>query len=193
MEFLLHPTLWWVLLTVWIVFRFRERNAPPVSAKFNLKTARPGDLFADGSSATSNTEKRVRKVIKDAGYRLYPPSVRVYTPKDKGGKCHKYTPDIMLKKPKMVVEVDPHFWHGDPSKIAHDIDRNRMYARLGYIIVRVRIDGTKALSPNDVVIAESDFDIVRHGPLLLSKIRKAKYLPPRTWSNSRKHINNSHH
>lgn len=185
---LLQPALWWVLLAVWIVVWFRERSAPPVAAKFDPRTARPGDLFADGSSATSNTEKRVRKVIEDAGYRLYPPSVRIYTPRDGDGKRHKYTPDILLRKPKMIVEVDPHFWHGDPSKIAHDIDRNRMYARLGYIIVRVRIAGTQALSPNDVVISTSDFDIVRDGPLLLSKIRKAKYLPPRVWEDSRKYI-----
>lgn len=58
----------------------------------------------------------------------------------------------------MVVEVDPHFWHGDPDKIKHDIDRNRMYARMGYIIVRVRIGGTEALSPNDVVLPQGDFE-----------------------------------
>lgn len=187
-DFLLQPALWWFLLAVWVVVWFRERSAPPVASKFNPKTARPGDLFADGSSATSNTEKRVRKVIEDAGYRLYPPSVRIYTPRDGNGKRHKYTPDILLKKPKMIVEVDPHFWHGDPDKIAHDIDRNRMYARLGYTIVRVRIAGTQALSPNDVVITTSDFDIVRDGPLLLKRIRRAKYLPPRVWEDSRKYV-----
>ena len=188
LDVVLSPVLWWILLAVWIAVWFRDRSAPPVTKTFNKKTARPGELFADGSMATSKTEKRVRKAIEDAGYRLYPPSVRVYTPADGNGVRHKYTPDILLKKPKMIVEVDPHFWHGDPDKIAHDIDRNRMYARLGYTIVRVRIAGTQALSPNDVVITTSDFDIERDGPLLLKGIRRAKYYPPKFWDDGRKYI-----
>lgn len=187
-DFLLQPALWWILFAVWVFVWFRERQAPPVSKKFNPKTARPGDLFADGSLATSKTEKRVRSAIESAGYRLYPASTRVYTPRDADGKRHKYTPDILLKKPKMIVEVDPHFWHGDPDKIAHDIDRNKMYAKLGYTIVRVRIGGTKALSPNDVVFPQGDFYPVRDANSLLKAIRRAKYMPPQSWNDPKKYI-----
>jgi len=188
-DFLLTPALWWVLLAVWIIMWFRFRSAPPVAAKkLNPKTARPGDLFADGSTATSKTEKKVRKVIEDAGYKLYPPSTRIWTPRDGDGKGHAYTPDIMIRKPKMIVEVDPHHWHGDPSKIAHDIDRNRMYARLGYKIVRVRIAGTLELSPNDVVIPQGDFDPDRDGKALLKTIRRAKYLRASHWKNPNRYI-----
>lgn len=188
MDFLLQPAIWIIALLVWFAILYKDRQTPPVAAKFNKKTARPGDLFADGSSATSKTEKRVRAAIESAGYRLYPASTRVFTPNDADGKAHKYTPDIMLKKPKMIVEVDPHFWHGDPDKIAHDIDRNKMYAKLGYTIVRVRIGGTKALSPNDVVFPQGDFYPVRDSDALLKAIRKAKYMPPQSWNDPKKYI-----
>lgn len=188
MDFLLNPAVWWIALGIWVFVWLRQRNAPSVAAKFNRKTARPGDLFADGSTATSKTEQKVRDTIEKAGYRLYPPSTRVYTPKDGDGKNRKYTPDIMLKKPKMIVEVDPHFWHGDNDRIAHDIDRNRMYARLGYTIVRVRIAGTLALSPNDVVLGQGDFDPDRDGATLLKGIRRAKFYPPRFWGDARRYI-----
>lgn len=188
-SFLLTPALWWVLLVVWVISWLRFRSSPPVTAKkLNSKTARPGDLFADGSTATSKTEQKVRAVIEKAGYKLYPPSTRVWTHRDGDGKGHAYTPDIMLRKPKMIVEVDPHHWHGDASKIAHDIDRNRAYARLGYRIVRVRIAGTLDLSPNDIVIPQGDFDPHRDGEALLKAIRKAKMLSPKYWGDARKLI-----
>lgn len=183
LDFLLHPAPWWTMLVVWVIWRVRARSAPGVIPEFDKKRAKPGDLYGDGSTATSNTEKKVRQVIEDAGYRLYPPSTRVYTPKDGVGKNRKYTPDIMLKKPKMIVEVDPHYWHGDPKKIADDIDRNRMYARLGYIVVRVRIAGTLELSPNDVVIPDQDFNPDRDAKALLKGIRKAKFIPAKYWEN----------
>lgn len=188
LDVILHPAIWWLALVVWIVIWLRDRQYPPVHPKFDKRTARPGELFADGSTATSFTEKKVRKAIEDAGYKLYPPSTRIYTLADANGVRHKYTPDILLKKPKMVVEVDPHFWHGDRDKIAHDIDRNVMYARLGYTIVRVRIGGTMALSPNDVVIADGDFNIEKHGPLLLKGIKRAKFYPPKVWSDPNRYI-----
>ncbi len=188
-EVLLTPGLWWTLLAVWVISWLRFRSAPPITAKkLNSKTARPGDLFADGSTATSKTEQKVRAVIENAGYKLYPASTRIWTPRDGQGKGHAYTPDIMLKKPKMIVEVDPHHWHGDPTKIAHDIDRNRMYARLGYKIVRVRIAGTLQLSPNDVVIRENDFDPNRDGHRLLKAIRRAKSLNAKHWENPRRYM-----
>lgn len=188
LELLLWPGLWWFFLALWVVVWVRSRVTPPVTKEFNRKTARSGDLFADGSSATSKTEMRVRWVIQKAGYRVYPQSTRLLTPPDHSGKRHKYTPDVMLWKPKMVVEVDPHFWHGDNDRIAHDLDRNRMYARLGYTVVRVRIAGTEALSPNDVVITDSDFDIAKHGPAVVKAIRKAKYLPPRHWDSPQRYM-----
>lgn len=187
-DVLLNPALWWVALGVWVFIWFKQRSAPTVVGKFNKKTARPGDLFADGSTATSKTEQKVRDTIEKAGYRLYPPSTRVYTPSDGDGKNHRYTPDIMLKKPKLIVEVDPHFWHGDNDRIAHDIDRNRMYARMGYAIVRVRIAGTLALSPNDVVLGQGDFEPARDGAALLRGIRRAKFLPPSYWGDAKRYI-----
>lgn len=83
--------------------------------------------------------------------------------RDSAGKNRFFTPDILVRRPFAVVEVDPARWHGAPEKVAEDIMRNRFYAARGLRVVRVRIDGTEALSPNDVVIAESDFVPERHG------------------------------
>lgn len=183
LDLLLWPGFWWIMLVLWIVVWARGLKNPPVTARFHKPTARTGDLFADGSSATSKTEQRVRWTIKKAGYRLYPGSTRIYTPPDHNGKRHKYTPDILFRKPKMIVEVDPFHYHSGEDRIAHDIDRNRMYARLGYTVVRVRIAGTRALSPNDVVILESDYNIDKHGLMVIKALRKAQYLPARFWDN----------
>lgn len=192
-DLLLNPALWWVLAVLWVGKAFHERHVTrPVAKEYDKRRGpRPGDLFADGSLATSKLEKGIRATIEEAGYRLYPPSTRVYTHKDNEGENHLYTPDIMFKRQKMVIEVDPKFWHGDPHRVAHDIDRNRAYAKLGYTIVRVRIGGAEALSPNDVVLDGPGFDPKRNPKdrtTLLKGIRRARYLPARAWSDSRKYM-----
>jgi len=183
LELLLWPGFWWGMLVLWLVIWIRGIQKPPVSKKFHKPTAKTGDLFADGSTATSKLEARIRWTIKKSGYRVYPPSTRIYTPPDHNGKRHKYTPDIILRKPKLIVEVDPLFTHRGEDKVNDDIARNRMYARMGYTVVRIRIGGARALSPNDVVILEGDYDIEKHGRMIIAGIRKARPLPARFWDN----------
>lgn len=192
-DLLLSPPFWWIMAALFAAKMLHERTGVrPVAREFNKKRGpRPGDLFADGSTATSKLEKRIRETVEQAGYKLYPPSTRIYTHKDNEGKNHRYTPDIMLKKQKVIIEVDPKFWHGDPRKIAHDIDRNRAYAKLGYTIVRVRIGGAEALSRNDIVLEGPGFDPERNPSdrrRLLKGIRRARYLPAKEWADARKYM-----
>jgi hypothetical protein len=101
--------------------------------------------------------------------------------RDSAGKNRFFTPDILVRRPFAVVEVDPARWHGTPEKVAEDTMRNRFYAARGLRVVRVRIDGTEALSPNDVVIAESGFVPERHGTAVVRALGTARMLSPRYW------------
>ncbi|HUH70317.1 MAG TPA: hypothetical protein VLZ05_16535 [Mycobacterium sp.] len=124
----------------------------------------------------------MRKAIEDAGYRTYPQGTLMCMGRDSDGKNRFFTPDILVRKPFAVVEVDPARWHGAPENIAEDIMRNRFYAARGLRVVRVRIAGTAALSPNDVVIVGNDFIPDRHGPLVVRALGTARMLPPTFWS-----------
>ena len=180
-EFLLHPAVPLALLVLWGTVWWAQRNTPPVLPRMDRQRARPGDLAADGSTATSKTEQRVRQVIENAGYRTYPQGTLMCMGRDSAGKNRFFTPDILVRKPFSVVEVDPERWHGTPERVAEDLMRNRFYASRGLRVVRVRIAGTQPLSPNDVVIADADFIPERHGAALLRALRGARMLPPRYW------------
>ena len=188
-DFLLSPPLWWFLLAVWTALLFRDRKTPPVNQKkVPLKKRRPGSLYADGSAAGSKVENKIRTSIERMGYRLYPHGTAVTTRPDIDGKKHKYTPDIMVKRHKIIIEVDPQYTHGGAHRIAHDIDRNRAYAQLGYKIVRVRMGGARRLSDNDLLIDGGTFDHNEHKGKLSRAIRRARYFPPRYWKDSKRYI-----
>lgn len=182
-EFLLHPVVPMALLAVWTMMWWHQRKTPPVLPKMDRVNARPGDLSLGGSTATSKTEMRVRKVLESAGYRTYPQGTLMCMGRDSAGKNRFFTPDILLRKPFAVVEVDPEHWHGAPEKVAEDIMRNRFYARRGLRVIRVRIAGTQALGPNDVVIRESDFDPAKHRTVLLRAVASAKMVPASYWTS----------
>ncbi|MFZ2240436.1 MAG: hypothetical protein WAV90_13040, partial [Gordonia amarae] len=120
-QFLLHPAVPAALLVVWVAVWVSQRKAPPLLPKMDRARARPGDLSLGGSAATSKTEKRVREVIERAGYRTYPQGTLMCMGRDSDGKQRFFTPDILVRRPFAVVEVDPAHWHGAPEKVAEDI------------------------------------------------------------------------
>ncbi len=185
-EFLLHPAVPSALLVAWTVMWWSHRKSPPLLPAMDRHRARPGDISRGGSTATSKLEARVRGTIEAAGYRTYPQGTLLCVGRDSAGKNRFFTPDILVRKPFAVVEVDPAHWHGTPEKVAEDIMRNRFYASVGLKVVRVRIAGTEALSPNDVVIRESDFQAERHGPKVVRALGSAKMLPPSYWTRRRR-------
>ena len=184
-DFLLHPAVPSALLVVWTVVWWNQRYAPPLLPAMDRQRARPGDISRGGSTATSTLEGRVRSSIEGAGYHTYPQGTLLCVGRDSAGKNRFFTPDILVRKPFAVIEVDPAHWHGAPEKVAEDIMRNRFYAAVGLKVVRVRIAGTQALSPNDVVIPESDFQPERHGPKVVRALGSAKMLPPAYWTRRR--------
>lgn len=193
LDFLLTPAFWWVCLVVWVAFLFRDRKTPPViqisdKKKISLKKRRPGALYSDGSAAGSKIENKIRESIERMGYRLYPHGTAIVTKPDVYGKKHKYTPDIMIKRHKIIVEVDPQYTHGGAGKIAHDIDRNRAYSQLGYKIVRIRMGGARKLSDNDVLFDGGSYDHYQHKGKLSRAIRRARFFPPRYWKDTKRYI-----
>lgn len=183
-DFLLHPAVPLACLVLWVVVFWARRKTPPVLPEMDRARARPGDLSRGGSPATSKTEMRVRKVIEDAGYQTYPQGTLMCMGRDSAGKNRFFTPDILVRRPFAVVEVDPARWHGAPERVAEDIMRNRFYAACGLRVVRVRIAGTQALSPNDVVILDNDFIAEFHGGAVVRALGGARLLPPNFWSSA---------
>ncbi len=185
-ELFLHPAVPLALLVVWSVVWWRRRKQPPLLPEMDRHQARPGDVALGGSPKTSKLEQRVRDCVEGAGFRTYPQGTLLCVGRDSNGRNRFLTPDILVRKPYAAVEVDPAYWHGSPDKVAEDIMRNRFYASVGLKVVRVRIAGTKALGPNDVVIEESDFRPERHGSQVVKALGSARIVPPSYWNRTRR-------
>lgn len=188
---IMHPGLWLTLLVIWILWAIYSRRHPHISPRYDKKRNAPGDLVADGSSATSKTELRVRKTIAAAGYHMLAQGTGlVVASRDAHGHRRKFTPDIMIYRPKkLIVEVDPHFWHGREGdhKIFEDIERNKQYNALGYPVVRVRLGWAghqyQQLGPFDVITPESDYYPAKNARDIIKAIRKAEVRPARYWDS----------
>lgn len=184
------PWFWWALLALWIVWWYRKRKWPDIAPKYlGPNRHKPGTLVRGGSSATSGTEKRVLASLNAAGYRTLPSELYLIVPlADRHGKWRKFTPDILLADPKVVVEVDPYRWHGEdgPHKIYDDVERNVGYSACGWAIVRVRIGWPadhpwRTIGKYDVVIEADDFYPAEHAELIRRAIAKAKPVKARSW------------
>ena len=155
-------------------FRYRDRVNP--------RTAKVGDLDPLGSTATSVVERQIRAAVQEAGhYQLLPPSMRLWSRPDNGGIWYT-TPDLVACPPRgrvIAVEVDPLYTHSGVAAsgedlVARDRERNRMYARAGWKVVRIRLDGATALTPNDVVLP-AGFNAGRDTAAILDAIAGARF------------------
>lgn len=161
------------------------RKVRLIKSSLNLREACVGDLSFGGSTASSEIERSVRRVLEDSGMTLLPPSVISWGRPDSGG-VWRATPDIIVVPPRgrrlTVVEVDPYYTHSGytsrgESRVDLDKWRNRMHARAGHRVVCVRIGGCRKITPNDVVIDR--FDVHRHADSIVNAVRSAHYV--RAW------------
>lgn len=188
---IMHPGLWATLLVIWILWAIYSRRNPYVHPRYDKRRNVPGDLVADGSAATSKTENRVRETIRAAGFHVLAQGTGlVVAGRDAHGHRRKFTPDIIVYRPKkMIVEVDPHFWHGREGdhKIYEDIERNKQYNALGYPVVRVRLGWAghqyQQLGPYDVITPESDYFPAKNARDIIRAMRKAQVRPARYWDS----------
>lgn len=175
--FLTTPALW--LLTAagaLLIWGLRHTTARRVEKhSFNRKTAKPGQLYSDGNTASSKLEKRVRNDIIKMGHNPYPGSTAIVTYPDERGKVHKYTPDIILKNRKVIIEVDPEFTHSGEDKLEDDYRRGKCYQDLGYGVVRLRLGkGLNTIGKYDVHFDQEDWKPDAMGATLNRMIKKAK-------------------
>lgn len=186
---LLHPLTWTVITLGLIAWWTFERRNPPAYPEYRKGVHPPGTLIKAGNPTTSKAEMRVRSAIEAMGYKPHPQGTALVVHDQlKGGQRRLYTPDIILSRPKkVIVEYDPYNWHGTPKKILEDMKRNREFSKLGYAVVRVRINWpeghpNRTLGPNDVVILEDDFYPQVHADRLYKAIRHAKRQTWGTWN-----------
>lgn len=175
LELILSPALWFIGLVAWaFTFTTSHTNvARVIDKKVPLAQAQPGQLYTGGSEATSKLEMRIRSDLKAAGFKLYPQGTALITYPDENGNKHRYTPDIIVKKPKVIVEVDPEFTH--LGKEHDDERRGRLYQQLGYGVVRYRLGkNLRRMGPYDVVRPYKDYNKKMDLKLLTSRIKRAK-------------------
>lgn len=167
-----------IVSVVLVILLNRSGSDAEVHSEFDKSTAQPGQLFADGNDATSKLEMGIRQALEDEGFALYPAATALVTYPDEKGKSHKYTPDIIVRKRKVIVEVDPQFTH--EGKEDDDRRRGNCYQDLGYGVVRIRL-GPKVgpLGKYDVSFRQTDFNPATMMPLVAKMIRKAKPDPRR--------------
>ena len=179
-----HPGLWGTAAVTWCLLvmtsftvpeKVRSGKTPP------LKTAEPGALYADGNTATSKLEMSIRRDLERSGFKFYPQGTALITFPDELGKKHRYTPDMILRTRKLIVEVDPKFTH--EGKEDDDARRGRLYQQLGYGVVRIRMGrGMYALGRYDVVLDHEDYRPHTDLHRIVTAMRRAK--PEKRSSNT---------
>lgn len=191
------PWFWLAALALWVGLRFAMQpsgvRVHPAESFSNLS---PGQFAYGGSSATSETEKRIRVWLKEgAGFDVQKPQLALVSPLKLPGsdKYRKLTPDIVIKggsgRGVTIVEVDPFYYHGEgaASRIYDDLERNAAYAMLGFHVVRIRLGwpDTEPYGPwanlkgsHNVIIDDSDFKPNRDAAILSKTIHRAMQSPP---------------
>lgn len=202
LQLLLHPATWVVALILWLLAR--TPSTAPKRYKYDVSLP-PGTFTTSGSGKTSKTEYKVRDFIKKSGWRTMDQGTGLVVPsRDAKGNRRHFTPDIIIYGPgkkTIIVEVDPHYHHGAEGlhKVYEDVERNVEYSKLGFAVVRLRIDfdnkpaeGFARLSPNDVVVTQSEFTNGTYRHLLRGAIKRAKPLSPHTWDDQLQNLRPYH-
>ncbi|MGP9760878.1 hypothetical protein [Corynebacterium sp. AOP12-C2-36] len=123
---------------------------------------------------------------------MLPPSVHLIAPlRDAHGNWRKFTPDILIvyRGRRIVVEVDPHHFHGEgkPDRIYHDVERNYAYSATGWAVVRVRIgwppgNQWRQIGKHDVIIDDNDFFPAEHADRVRAAVTHVRRVPASAWN-----------
>lgn len=180
-ELLLSPPMLILIACVgvllWVISRDFTPKTGKVKDNFDKKTAVPGELYSGGNTATSKLEQQFRDGLESAHCPLHPQGTMIITYPDENGRMHKYTPDLIMKKRKVIIEIDPEFTHA--GKENDDFARGLRYQECGYGVIRVRMGKTlRALGKYDIVIPHQEFspDLI---PAIIAKSKIARPLPPK--------------
>ncbi|MEE6296866.1 hypothetical protein [Georgenia wangjunii] len=129
-----------------------------------VEEATIGDLRPSHHDVTSEVERAVRQLVKDAGFAL--PRNRMAVVCRHPDKDYFYlllTPDLLLVEHKIAIEVDPCNPVPDGRFFTHrgaeqkDRLRNELLAEAGWSVIRIRLGANKGMhiGPRDVIVESS--------------------------------------
>ena len=113
-----------------------------------------GTVIQSRNLSTSQTEQEVRDKLVAAGFAVHKGRSAIQCGHEPlRNNFPVLTPDILISKTKVCVEVDPAYTHtGDEEK---DKTRNDLLAGVGWQVVRLRLGGLGPIGEYDV-LAESE-------------------------------------
>lgn len=113
-----------------------------------------GTVIQSRNLSTSQTEQQVRDKLVAAGFAVHKGRSAIQCGHEpQRNNFPVLTPDILISKTKVCVEVDPAYTHtGDEEK---DKIRNDLFAGVGWQVVRLRLGGLGPIGKYDV-LAESE-------------------------------------
>lgn len=153
-----------------------------------------GTVIQSGNPATSKTEQQVRDNLIAAGFVVHKGRSAIQCGHEpQRDNFPVLTPDILISKAKVCIEVDPAYTHA--GKEEADQLRNDLLGGVGWQVVRLRLGGLGAIGEHDVlapsetvtkavmealVLAVSDAVAGRAGTI--RKVRKKDPTTPRKQS-----------
>ncbi|WP_248761232.1 DUF559 domain-containing protein [Pseudarthrobacter sp. SSS035] len=103
------------------------------------------------STAISKTERQVRDKLLGLGIQVHKGRSGIQCGHEPGRNNFPIlTPDILISKTKVCVEVDPAYTHAGKETV--DETRNELLAEVGWTVVRLRLGGLKAVGQHDVLV-----------------------------------------
>lgn len=110
-----------------------------------------GTVVQSRSTAVSKTEEQVRNRLVAAGLSVHKGRSAIQCGFEPSRSNYPLlTPDILISKTKVCVEVDSGFTHAGME--GRDTTRNALLADVGWQVVRLRLGGLAPIGEHDVVV-----------------------------------------
>lgn len=117
-----------------------------------------GTVVQSKSGVTSKVEQQVRDRLVEAGFSIHKGRSAIQCGHESGRDNYPIlTPDILIRKTKVCVEVDSSYTHGVEEQ--KDRTRNALLADVGWQVVRLRLGGLHPIGEHDVVVEGSSVTV----------------------------------
>lgn len=128
---------------------FAARKAKTLGPQYQV-----GTVIQSRNLSTSKTEKEVRDKLVTAGFSIHKGRSAIQCGHEpERNNFPVLTPDILISKTKVCVEVDPAYTHAGREE--EDKRRNGLLAGVGWQVVRLRLGGLGSVGEHDV-LAQSE-------------------------------------
>lgn len=110
-----------------------------------------GTVVQSRSTAVSKTEKQVRDKLEESGLTVHKGRSAIQCGREPvRDNFPILTPDIIISKTKVCIEVDPAYTHAERETT--DRIRNSLLAAVGWQVVRLRLGGLEPIGDHDVIV-----------------------------------------